>query len=36
MMASGLDDHFVFRRPLTAEEIQKVMRFERPPDETKK
>jgi hypothetical protein len=33
MMASGLDDHLIFRRPLTEEEIRKVMEFERPPAE---
>ena len=30
MMCAGLDDQFIFRRPLTAEEIQKVMAFEKP------
>jgi hypothetical protein len=30
MMCAGLDDQLIFRRPLTAEEIQKVMQFEKP------
>ncbi len=30
MMCAGLDDQLIFRRPLTAEEIQTVMQFEKP------
>ena len=30
MMCAGLNDQFIFRRPLTAEEIQKVMQFGKP------
>ncbi len=31
-MCNALDDQFIFRRPLSADEIQKVMKFERPRD----
>lgn len=30
MMCDGLDDQFIFRRTLSAEEIQKVMQFKKP------